>query len=194
MPVKGNKSSRRSFLWFGGSIAALAGFGILSGFFGGRTKVGTPGRVEIAQFSDSGALIGVETVDKVVKDEQAWKDQLSPIAFRVTRQDGTERAFSGPYLDNHEAGIFRCTACETALFGSDAKFESGTGWPSFWQPIAAENIVEHSDWGLGLVRTGLSCARCDSHLGHVFHDGPPPTRLRYCINGVALRFAPFTTA
>ena len=103
-------------------------------------------------------------------------------------------AFTGPYWDNHAPGLYRCVACDTALFDSDTKFDSGTGWPSFYQPIASQNVVEIKDTSFGMTRTAVSCALCDSHLGHVFPDGPPPTGLRYCINGVALRYIARPTA
>jgi len=189
-----HQTTRRALLSGAAVFLVLAGAGLIVRNAGGKTIVGKPGVVEIAHFADSGEALGTRTVDKVVKSEAAWIGKLSDLAFRVTRQEGTERAFTGPHLDTHEAGVFRCICCDTALFSTDAKYDSRTGWPSFWQPIAKQNIVEHADFGFGMTRTGLSCARCDAHLGHVFADGPPPTGLRYCINGVALRFVPLAAA
>lgn len=125
---------------------------------------------------------------KVVKTEAEWKKELSPEAYHVLREEGTERAFTGEYADNHEDGDYYCAACHLKLFSSKTKFESGTGWPSFYQPINKKNVVEKTDKLLGYERTEVECARCGSHLGHVFDDGPKPTGLRYCMNSVSMKF------
>jgi peptide-methionine (R)-S-oxide reductase len=127
-------------------------------------------------------------VKKVVKTEAEWKSILTPEQFYVTRKKGTEAPFSSPLNENHEPGVFECVACGLPLFSSKAKFDSSTGWPSFWEPIARENVIEEIDKSLSATRTEVLCARCESHLGHVFDDGPEPTGLRYCMNGVALKF------
>jgi peptide-methionine (R)-S-oxide reductase len=145
-------------------------------------------QVTIVEFTDAGVRKGTVSVPKIQKSEVDWKRQLSADSFEVTRHAGTERPFTGELLNVHDKGVFRCICCDTALFNSDTKFESGTGWPSFWAPIAKENIVESVDTSFGMQRTAVSCRRCDSHAGHVFDDGPRPTGLRYCMNSVSLRF------
>ncbi|HEX3085092.1 MAG TPA: peptide-methionine (R)-S-oxide reductase MsrB [Pyrinomonadaceae bacterium] len=148
-----------------------------------RNDGGTnPGRVQDAKTKSKG-------IKKVSKTDAEWKAQLTPEQYDVLRHEGTEYAFSSPLNDIHDKGTFECAGCGLPVFSSAQKFDSGTGWPSFWAPIKKENVIEDTDRSLGMTRTKVSCAQCDGHLGHVFDDGPKPTGLRYCMNGVAMKFS-----
>jgi peptide-methionine (R)-S-oxide reductase len=184
-----SKLGRRAF--FATTATALAGYCL----FGRRAVMAAPsapkgsdGPVTVVQFSADGKATGKVSVPKLVKSDAEWKSQLSPLSYDVARHEGTERPYTHNMLDIHDRGVFRCICCDNALFSSKTKFESGTGWPSFWEPIAKENVVEKTDRTLGMSRTEVSCKECDAHLGHVFDDGPAPTGLRYCMNAASMKF------
>lgn len=144
--------------------------------------------MKVKVFNRQGQLVGPLEVAPVVKSDAEWRQQLSADEFAIARHKGTERAFCGTLLDNKRDGVYSCICCGLPLFTSEAKFNSGTGWPSFFQPVAEENVVTEVDRAYGMIRTEILCARCDCHLGHVFEDGPRPTGLRFCVNGASLRF------
>ena len=147
--------------------------------------------VSVVLLDENGKNLPAQRMDKVIKTDAAWREQLGDgEVYQVTRGKGTERPFCGAFHDTKESGVYYCVCCDLPLYRSDAKFDSGTGWPSFFQPVAAENVVTKKDFSHGMVREEILCARCDSHLGHVFPDGPPPTGQRHCVNSVSLKFVP----
>ena len=172
-------STRRTFLACG--IGAILGRLSLWGDPNGTSQI------SIVRFDKAGASCGLVKVDKVLLSDTEWRQRLSPHEYGVTRKADTEIPFTGKNWNNHANGLYRCVCCSNALFSSQTKFESGTGWPSFWKPIAKENIETVTDYSFG-VRREVRCRRCEAHLGHVFNDGPEPTGLRYCMNGTSMRF------
>ena len=181
--------NRRTVLKLTGAVLFQATAGCIRGA-GAADKQPTTkeANVKVKVFNKAGELVGPIEMPRVVKTDDEWKKQLTADQYKVARAKGTERPFCGNLLDNHEKGVYTCICCGLPLFSSDSKFNSGTGWPSFFQPVAKENVIEHSDTSYGMERVEILCARCDCHLGHVFEDGPRPTGLRYCVNSESLLF------
>jgi peptide-methionine (R)-S-oxide reductase len=190
-----NEITRRGLIL---GAATTAAYGLLAGvervclwaFADNAEPDDDPGPVKIVKFADDGAKLGIYALAKVRKNKSEWQKQLTPLQYDVTRRAATEFAFSGALYDQHAPGLYRCVDCGNALFDSKVKFDSGTGWPSFWEPIAGENVREKKDFSAGVLRTEVKCSLCGAHLGHVFSDGPEPTGLRYCMNSAALLFVP----
>lgn len=185
-------SNRRRLLL--GSGLALGASVLAGATWTGRALAAAPTMVHVVIFSDDGQRVGERAVPLVKKTKAEWHQKLTPAEFHILREAGTEQPFSGDYSKPDRPGFYRCRGCGNALYDAKTQFHSGTGWPSFWQPIAKENVTRHSDYRLGMRRTEITCTQCEGHLGHVFHDGPQPTGLRFCMDSLALHFVPTGSA
>lgn len=196
-----NAGRRRLLQWAVGGASVLVASGVLGGLVAVADGIGdpaglihtAPGNVVLERFADDGRDLGPGSLPRLVLSDAQWHRRLSPAAFAILRRGSTEPAFSGAHERPAPRGLYRCVGCATALYDDATQFDSGTGWPSFWQPLSPRNVIELRDASFGMLRTEIRCARCWGHLGHVFHDGPPPTGLRYCMNSLALRFVPRTS-
>lgn len=198
-----NPARRRLLQWGTVGAATLVTGGLLGSLVVAANGAGaeapgliqtTPGTVLLEVFADDGRDLGARRVSRLVLGDAAWHQRLTVAAFAILRRGSTERAFSGAHERPDARGLYRCAGCATALYDDATQYDSGTGWPSFWQPISPYNVIKLRDASFGMLRTEIRCARCAGHLGHVFHDGPPPTGLRYCMNSLALRFVARTGA
>ena len=191
-PDRMQRIGRRAFiLGVAGAVSAAAFWGLRRSTIAAARPLDPdegPATVTIVQFDAAGNKTAAVTIPRLIRTDTEWRRQLPSASYWVTRHADTERPFTGATWNEHGHGIFRCIGCDLALFRSETKFDSGTGWPSFWQPIAEENVVKTVDGSLMEVRTAVSCRLCDAHLGHVFDDGPAPTGLRYCMNSVSMHF------
>lgn len=194
---------RRLLQWSAVCAATLVTGGLLASLVAAADNPGTsetglirttPGSVLLETFANDGRDLGPKRLPRLVLSDAEWHRRLSPAAFAILRRGGTEPAFSGAHERPEARGIYRCAGCATALYDDATQYDSGTGWPSFWQPISPHNVIDLRDNTFGMLRTEIRCARCEGHLGHVFDDGPPPTGLRYCMNGLALHFVAGTAA